>query len=407
MSTQKIDQRTARAINSAMILNELRREGPMSRARLAERSGLSAAAISIVASELLEQGLVVPRPDLSDQTSRRSVPLDVNYAGHYAIGMKLNIGSIEVGITDLSLRVLASHVLPLPNGTPRAVVATAEVALEYLMGQVHFEKQRLVGAGMAMAGIIDVTRGVCLHSHRHGWTDVPITSMLEERLGVGAWVDNDLNAFATAERLLGRGKQSNNFMVVTFGSGIGGAFVLDGKLFRGAVGGAGELGHMIVEPGGRLCACGRHGCLEAYVSEPNILAQWQERHPDQTPPEGDALLELVTQRNEGLLELLNETGRRYGRVLANIVTLFNPELMIITGDTVRLGEAVFGPLREELRRNVFGNAQAFTLLVDEQPDPSHTWLRGAAGLAVEQFFTVNPQVKSPMISAADWANRPF
>lgn len=381
MRSQKVDQRAARVIHRTMILNELRRHGPLSRTQLAQRTQLSTAAVSFVTADLIAEALLVER---SQQASRgRAVPLDVNYAGHFAVGLKVMETRLEAVLTDLSLRKIAGTTVEYASHTPQSVTAAAAQATADLLAQAGLGRGRLGGVGLGLAGNIDPRSGLCVSSFRLGWRNVPITALISEATGVPVWADNDVNAFATAERLLGRGKHARNFLVVTLGRGIGSGLVLGGELYRGGQGGAGELGHMLSEPGGRVCECGKRGCLEAYASEPSLAQQLAESGAGLRGAADFAA--LVVGGDPGALALVTDAGTRLGRALAQAANLLDPELIIVGGEGVRLGEALFAPMRGALAAHLHAPG-GHDLPVLVEPWGDDAWACGAAGLVVEQFF---------------------
>ncbi|GEM49726.1 ROK family transcriptional regulator [Deinococcus cellulosilyticus] len=379
MTSLKGDQGTARALNRRLILNEIRRNGPTSRARLAEQTGLSPAAITFVTTELLQEGLLVEKGE------RRPIPLDIHYSGHFVLGLKLMEDRLEAVLTDLSTQILSRITLDLPDHQPETVALYAAQAQKELCEQSGVATENLRGIGMGLPGVIDARSGMCLSSGRFGWKNIPIARMISEQVRLPVWVDNDVNAFAVAERLFGRGKSVSNFVVVTVGRAIGAAVVLEGKLYRGRNGGAGEFGHTLSEYRGRKCECGRLGCLEAYASERSILRHFQEISPRHHNIQIEGLIRQVERRNERILNILEDAGSRLGRNLADMANLLNPDLIILGGEGVRLGEAFFEPMQAAFRERAFDCvADELPIVIDDWGDDA--WARGAAGLAAEHFF---------------------
>ena len=178
------------------------------------------------------------------------------------------------------------------------MVAAVAAAVKSLLKQAGRSRKPPLGVGIGMPGMIDFRHGVCVHSPMLGWRDVPIGEMIEKSLHCPVYVDNDVNAFAEAERLFGRGRQSSNFVVVTIGRGIGSGLVINGRTFRGHRGGAGELGHVPTQRDGRACQCGNRGCLEAYASEPAMLSRIKEKAPGKAGQSIDAMLASVKAGNK-------------------------------------------------------------------------------------------------------------
>ena len=370
-------------MNRQLVLDELRRTGPLSRTRLAERTRLSPASITGVTGDLLAEGLLVEHPELAAQLRRNPVPLGINYAGHQTIGMKLLEHEIQAVLTDLALNVTARTTVSLTASTPEAVVRAARQARDQLTA-ARSGGGRLIGVGLGLAGQIDSERGVCTESYRSGWQNVPLGALLRESLAVPVWIDNDVNAFATAERLVGRARQATNLAVVTLGRGLGAALVVGGRLYRGPRGAAGEFGHVLSERNGRPCECGLRGCLEAYVASPNLLAQFNERYPGAPVGRVEQLAELAAHHDDRAVALLESAGERLGEGLGGLAALFDPELIIVGGEGVAVGETMLGAMRRAFKRRHFMKTAQVELVIDTWGDDA--WARGAAGLVVEHFF---------------------
>ncbi len=177
-----------------------------------------------------------------------------------------------------------------------------------------------------------------------GWRDVPLAKLISERMGLPAWIENDVNAGALAEHRLGAGRGKQHIVMIAPGTGIGGGLVLDGKLYRGASGGAGEVGHMQLDPRGPLCNCGRHGCLEVLASgsalnhhareiaasEPDgLVARIAAQENDE--PDARILDMAASQGDESAMSAIMQAGMYFGSGLTNLIDIFNPEVIVVGG----------------------------------------------------------------------------
>lgn len=388
MRLVKGDQRAIRQLNRSAILNLLRRRGSVSRVQLKELSGLSGAAVTSVVAELMRDGLLIEQAVGTSTGGRPPVMLAINPKSCFAVGIKLMADHMTAVLTNISIETQERIDYPLPDAQPATVVAAVTAAVRKLLKQAGCSKKQLLGLGIGMPGMIDFRQGICVHSPMLGWRLVPIGKMIEQSVRCPTYIDNDVNAFAEAERLFGRGRQSSNFIVVTVGRGIGAGLVINGRTFRGHRGGAGELGHVPTETDGRPCQCGNRGCLEAYASEPAMLNRIKEKESGAAGQSIDGMLESAKAGNKATLEILRDGGRRVGVALAGLVNVFDPELIVIGGEGVRLGDAFFGPLRESLSAHVF-NGLGDGLQVVTEPWDDDAWARGAAGLVVSRTFEAN------------------
>jgi glucokinase len=216
----------------------------------------------------------------------------------------------------------------------------------------------VIAAGVDCAGLVDGERGL-LHTSPNlaGWEDVPLRSIFEKALGCSVVVENDANAAAYGEWLKGAGAGMRNFVCLTLGTGVGGGIILNGALYRGSSGFAGEIGHTVILAGGPPCTCGNRGCLEAVISAKAIVARALEmlRSSGETRPGWDAALTVETLSHAAAagdriaVATLAETGRYLGIALANVVHVLAPEAIAIGGGVAGAGDFILDPARATLR----------------------------------------------------------
>jgi predicted NBD/HSP70 family sugar kinase len=390
MTTSKGDPSALRAMNRRTILNHLRRIGPVSRTKLAELTGLSPASITGVTAELIEDRWLIEQSigEAGSSGGRRPIFMDINYEAHYAVGLQLNGHRLEGVITDLSLKVLAHLSEDLSEHDPARVTAQIAALCKRLYKRAKVSSDDVIGIGIGLSGVIDAVRGIAVHAPVLAWRHVNIAQLVGEKTGLPVWVDNDVNSFAAAEKLFGHAKHANNFLAVAIGRGLGASIICNGEIHRGRDGGAGEFGHNKIQVGGRRCSCGQQGCLEAYTTEPGLLAQFIERYPKK---KGITILELVQLAeggHKGALETLQTAGALLGLHVSYLVNAFNPELIVFGGEGAELGPSYFEPLRETLRSRAFdGLADELPLIVVPWSDDDFTlWTQGAASLAIQHAF---------------------
>lgn len=227
--------------------------------------------------------------------------------------------------------------------------------------------RRLSGVGISAAGPVDLRRGVVTTPpNLKGWKDVPLQSRLSELLGLPCTLSHDADCGAVAEHRLGAGRGASNLIYVTLGTGVGGGLILDGKLYSGTSGSAGEIGHMLVEPQGRRCNCGRVGCLEAMMggaylaldaqdivtAEPQgVLARLVREQGEE--PDARLLSEAADAGDASADAVIRRAGAYLGAGLVNLVNVFNPEVIVLGGSLLAFGQRYFGPAREVLQRDAF------------------------------------------------------
>ncbi len=211
---------------------------------------------------------------------------------------------------------------------------------------------RLQAIGVSFGGPVDATTGtVRLSHHVPGWEDTPLGKQLQAEFGVPAAVDNDANVAALGEWRFGAGQGCTSLLYVTVSTGIGGGWVLNGRIYSGADGMAGEIGHIVVRPGGAECVCGKRGCLEIEACGPAIARKLRERlgtNPPQ-PITGESVAQAAQQGNAVAQEVMDEAARLLGVGLGGAINLMNPQRMVLGGGVTKSGERYWRLVRETAR----------------------------------------------------------
>lgn len=220
----------------------------------------------------------------------------------------------------------------------------------------------LSGLGICSAGWVDSEKGIVPAAPQlPGWRNVPLTKVMQERTGVRAWLENDANAAALGEHVFGAGQGVRHLVYITVSTGIGGGIIADGKLYGGAKGSAGEIGHTVIDPAGPLCGCGNYGCLESLASGTAIARRGEEAAARGESPKlaalkekgeaitAEAMAAAAISGDAASREIFAEAGRFLGVALANLVNLLSPELILIGGGVAR-EPALFLPQAEDTMR---------------------------------------------------------
>jgi glucokinase len=279
-------------------------------------------------------------------------------------GTKLAAGVVAADGRALSMEVAPSRVEEGPEAMierhldlGRAAVAAAGVPWD-----------RIRAVGIACGGPLDPFRGIIQSPPGlPGWDDVPLVAIVEAALQRPTVVDNDATACAIAEWWFGAGRERDvrHLVYLTISTGVGGGLVLDGRVYRGAAGNAGELGHLTIDYQGRQCGCGRRGCLEAYASGPQIAARARERLADGRESSLAALPDITARDVAAAAaagdplasEVWDETTAMLGSAIANILDIFNPELVVLGGGVTRAGDQLLAPVREAGLRQAMAPAR--------------------------------------------------
>jgi glucokinase-like ROK family protein len=394
-----------RAINRSTILNLIKAGGAISRTAIVRQAGLSPATVSEITADLIAEGLVYEKAAGNSTGGRPPILLALNRDAAFVVGLKLAEKHISAALTNIEATVLHTLTLPaLEIATVERAVAAMAGSVEQVIAQSSISRQRVTGVGVGLAGVIDAERGVCRYSPILDWRDVPLKKLLEEQIGIPVHIDNDVNTLTMAEKWFGAGQGLDDFLVVTVGRGVGLGIVVNGQFYRGTRGGGGEFGHTVMDPDGPRCNCGKRGCLEAYVADPALLRQAREaalqgKLDGVKPGELDVerVAELAGAGNEVLREIFAQAGGVLGRGVANLINIFNPARIIISGEGVRAGDLLFEPLRETVAQYAFdGLVEDTEIVVQEWGDEAWAW--GAASLILQDIFKSPIYVRVPDVS---------
>ncbi|KIL39122.1 hypothetical protein SD70_22080 [Gordoniibacillus kamchatkensis] len=276
----------------------------------------------------------------------------------YAIGVDIGGTKINTGVINRQGEVLCSFSLPTLAGQANVIDRVTE-AIEELLAKLKVvtSLETLKGIGVGTAGQVDWQTGTIRFASDllPGYTGTPLRAILQNRFRLPAYVDNDVNALALTEKVLGAGREAKHFICLALGTGVGGVIVADGKIVHGAWGGAGEIGHMSVNYKGLPCICGNIGCLEQYASGTGIAKQMNARlaaEPGSVHQSIDAK-EVIARWLSGdplASEVIDETVGALGAAIASLIHMFNPEMIVLGGGVAEAGEPLMLRLKQEVEK---------------------------------------------------------
>ncbi len=401
--TVPADRKLMRHMNQSSLLNLVRAQAPISRPQLAQLSGLSLATVIGITNELIEHNLVLESGIAESTGGRKASLLEIRHDGGFAIGLKLTEYETTGVVLNLNGDIVYSEQqkVLLSNNSQYATELLATMVQD-LIKHSEIAQQKIIGVGCGLSGYVDVGRGRSIDSPILGWQDVEISTPLQARLNIPVFLDNDVNCLTIYEMLFGQGRPYNHFLTVAIGRGVGLGIVIHGDLYRGASGGAGEFGHTPIIAEGRLCECGKRGCLEAYVCESGIVQNYLEHlhtstyqldlyHLDRRKQATDMtameVLEKARHGDEAALVAFRRAGTLLGMGLANLVNLLNPEGILLTSydSILGAGDLFFGPMKVAMQQYTFSRLAAHMQFIVE-PLGYENWARGAGSLALRQLF---------------------
>lgn len=328
MHTRRINSNIIRRINVARVFHGIRKEQGISPQALSKSTGVDLATISIILASLEQSGLVLrtlqPR---TGRSGRPSSELRINEASGVLAGVAVDVDQIRMVLCSYAGTCLGKISVPGSVDVTQAAAAI-KAGLGTLMKRAKVPRAALSGVGIGMPGLVGL-HGRLAMAPGLGWHDIDFAGILRKSLNVPVHLENDIKAATNAESLFGSAVHDPDFLYLSGRLGLGGGLYLGGHIYRGPHGMAGEVGHMKLVPGGRLCSCGGSGCFEAYVSERALLARVREAGLDIT--DVPALVAASHAKAPKLLEILEETGQYLGLGVANLVNIFAPSAVILGG----------------------------------------------------------------------------
>lgn len=345
LKTTTADQVLVRKLNTSLVLDHLRTHGPLSRASLSAQTGLNRSTVSSMISGLIEERFV---REIGLQPAARGRPgmlLELNPDGGCAVGVEIGVDFISIVLTDFVAQILWRQHVP-SDGERRqsTIIARAEKLVQEALAIGRERGLRHLGIGLGVPGLVDIRQGTLVFAPNLQWRDVPFTEMWSRRFDLPVFVENEANAAALGEYYFGIARSVRNLIYLSAGIGLGGGIIINGKLFRGSGGYAGEVGHMTIDPEGDLCGCGKRGCWETVVGPRAIVRRVKQAlksdgnsliydliDGDLNRVDVDTVVEAARSGDALAKTALFEVGVQLGVGIANLVNTFNPELVVLGG----------------------------------------------------------------------------
>ncbi|MCZ0981671.1 ROK family transcriptional regulator [Streptomyces diastatochromogenes] len=340
--------------NLERVVRAVRMAGSLTQAEIARTTGLSAATVSNIVRELKDGGTVEVTPTSAGGRRARSVSLSGD-AG-IVIGVDFGHTHLRVAVGNLAHQVLAEEAEPLDVDASSAEgFDRAEQLVKRLIRATGIGPDKVIGVGLGVPGPIDVSSGTLgSTSILPGWSGINPADELSGRLGVPVHVDNDANLGALGELVWGSGRGVKDLAYIKVASGVGAGLVIDGRVYRGPGGTAGEIGHITLDESGPVCRCGNRGCLETFTAARYVLPLLQPSHgPDLTM---ERVVQLAREGDPGCRRVVADVGRHIGSGIANLCNLLNPSRVVLGGDIAEAGELVLGPIRDSVSRYAIPSA---------------------------------------------------
>jgi glucokinase-like ROK family protein len=359
LKNQTADQESVRKVNTSLVLNALRLHAPISRAELASITKLNRSTISNIVNVLLEDGLVLEMDTLESKIGRPGIALALRPEAGAVIGVEIGVGFISIILTDFVADILWREWHECSPTKPQIeIISEAEQLIDQAISFAEEKRLRVLGIGLGVPGLVNVQKGELLFAPNLGWRDVPLRLMWNQRFHLPLYVENEANLGALGEYYFGVGRNVDNFIYLSSGVGLGGGVIINGNLFTGGRGFAGEIGHIQRDSQGEICGCGRRGCWETQVGPRAVLQRVKraiEADPDNTHTKyvnGDLgnltfnqVVDCAVQGDPLCRSALEEVGKNLGTGIADLANIFNPQKVVI-GGAFSYGREIILPVLE-------------------------------------------------------------
>ena len=369
MAKTSSDQSFVREINLSSVFRLIHSQAPISRAQIAVLTGLNKSTVSSLVDELISRALVHETGSNSGAAGRPATWLKINPHASMIIGVELGVDFVSVAVADLLGNMLwqrKEDANPTEDQN-KMINQTLQIVKEAMT--INKKKgSRFLGLGLTTPGTVDLDQGVLIYAPNLQWRNVPFRKIFSTQTKLNIFVENDANAAAIAEHLFGTARECQDFIFIFAGVGIGSGLFLNGRLYRGKTGYAGEIGHstIMAEPSPTVCHCGNHGCWETYANQHSIIRRVQERLKEKR---SSIIPRLIAEQNLPLsislikqaadlgdaeaIESLIETGHAIGKGFSGLINIFNPEKIILGGPLSILGEYLLPTIKDTIAHHSF------------------------------------------------------
>ncbi|WP_114351903.1 ROK family transcriptional regulator [Saliterribacillus persicus] len=381
--SQTWNQHVVKKENKTLVLDQIREHAPISRASIAQQTGLNKGTVSSLVSELMNEKLISESGTGQSSGGRRPVMLLFNQQAGFTISIDLGVKNILGVLCDLKGNILEGKKIILEDNQVEIVLERLYGLINELIAAAPDAPYGIVGIGIGVPGVIS-NEGEVLLAPNLDWKNVQLKEILADKYQLPIVVENEANAGAIGEKTYGAGQKSNDLVYVSVGTGIGVGLILDGELYKGIRGFSGELGHMTIERDGLKCRCGNTGCWELYASENALLSkaktdQFKSIH---------TIVKAAEKNDKEAISLLNDMGKYLGIGITNILHIFNPEQVILGNAMIEAEKFVLPAILEYIDAHTIGFNRDDVKISGAMLKEYSTVL-GIASVNIELFFKEN------------------
>lgn len=369
-----------------LVLETVKANTPISRANVAQLTGLNKGTVSSLVSELIEEDFIHESGPGESSGGRRPVMLLFNRRAGYTLSIDLGVGYILGLLTDLTGNIVLEERIYFQKKEFNAVLPKLIEFITKLHASAPTSTYGIIGIGIGVPGVVS-KQGEVLLAPNLDWKRIQLKQVLEDSFSTPVIIENEANAGAYGEMKFGSGQTANHMIYASIGNGIGMGLILNGELYSGLHGFAGEIGHMTIDNDGIACRCGNVGCWERYASEQALIdkaIQLEIISPNELAP-FDRLIEYASNGDHSTIHLFEEIAEYIGMGLTNCINIFNPELVIIGNQFIRAERWIRPVIEKYIQKHTIGFHQEELKIQFAEPK-FHSSAVGMAAFTIEAFF---------------------
>lgn len=378
-------------LNRLLVRDLIRKYGPISRNEIAQKAGLTPSTITVITGDLIKTGIIKEAGYGRSGGGRRPIMLELNPGAAYVLAVRIQKGDVLIALFDLAGNIVSKKSHFIDSMQPEELGKVVADTFYWLCSNSKIDPQKVLWCGVASPGLIDSNQGIIVRSSNLNWRAVKLKEIIANKLGnLPVHIEQNANAAALAELERGSARGYNNFIYLNLSVGISAAFIIDGKIYSGEKGYAGEIGHSVLFPkGGQLCACGKKGCFEAACGVKSIIEQVVKELGDNLKSKItiDDVVSPPLINNPTVRRILTKAGYLVGIGIANLLSLFNPKLVILGGNLAKAGniltDSVIKSIKEWAFEEIIDDVKIVNSKMLEDPQ-----LVGAAVFALQNVFAL-------------------
>ncbi|TRW40160.1 ROK family protein [Bacillus sp. PW192] len=343
------DQAFVKKVNQKLLLNEILKNAPISRAKLSEMTGLNKSTVSSQVNTLMKENLVFEIGQGQSSGGRRPVMLVFNKKAGYSVGIDVGVDYVNGILTDLEGTIVLDQHHHLECSSPEITKDILIEMIHHFIANMPQSPYGLIGIGICVPGLIDKNQKI-VFAPNSNWRDIDLKSFVQKKFNVPVFIENEANAGAYGEKVFGAAKNHFNMIYASIGTGIGIGVIINNDLYRGVGGFSGEMGHMTIDFNGPKCSCGNRGCWELYASEKALLTSLQTKEKKVSTQD---IIDLAHLNDIETLHALQNFGFYLGIGLTNILNTFNPQAIILRNSIIESHPMVLHSIKSEVSSRVY------------------------------------------------------